>query len=78
MAPFEPAEVPAAMPVAPLAPGDAVVSVAAIEMHPLRIDLVRGLFEHLGASVLRAERDDLAGDGWISYTYVIRLNGPSH
>jgi SAM-dependent methyltransferase len=73
-APVEAAEPSAETPVA----ADAAVSDAAIEMHPLRIDLVRSLFEHLGATVLRAERDDLAGDGWISYTYVIRLNGPSH
>jgi SAM-dependent methyltransferase len=56
---------------------EAAVSDAAIEMHPLRVELVRGLFEHLGAEVLRVEQDDLAGSGWVSYTYVIRMGGRS-
>ncbi|HEX3588969.1 MAG TPA: methyltransferase domain-containing protein [Pseudonocardiaceae bacterium] len=58
---------PAAEPVEPAAP------VGTMQMHGVRMDLVRSLLAHLGCTVLEAERDDRAGYGWQSFFYVVEV-----
>ena len=45
---------------------------ARMSMFGMPVELVRGVLEHCGCELVAALPDDLAGDEWRSYTYVVR------
>ncbi|TCP57168.1 methyltransferase family protein [Tamaricihabitans halophyticus] len=57
---------------APPPPEPAVADESGIEMHGLRTELVRELFNHCDCHVVDAVPDRLAGEEWDSYTYYVR------
>ncbi|GHH48741.1 methyltransferase domain-containing protein [Lentzea cavernae] len=58
-----------AEPVAPAKPE----SNKTMQMHGVHTDLVRGLFDQLGCTVLEAVPDQRAGETWVSYLYLVEV-----
>lgn len=44
-----------------------------MQMHGIHTDLVRGLFDQLGCTVLEAATDQRAGETWVSYLYLVEV-----
>ncbi|MCP2255501.1 hypothetical protein LY13_004277 [Prauserella aidingensis] len=44
-----------------------------IEMHPVPIPLMQGLFQHMGGTVLAVEPDPFSEPPWDSRTYLVHL-----
>jgi SAM-dependent methyltransferase len=61
---------------APAAVASRPVGDSAIEIHPIRRDVVCAVLDYAGCRVRHVEPDGLAGPGWLSYTYVAQARQP--
>jgi hypothetical protein len=63
-------------PATPATPTERPVGDSAIEIHPIRRDVVCAVLDYAGCRVRHVEPDGLAGPGWLSYTYVAQASQP--